>query len=205
MSTKPAKKEYLDKKYHSRDEKGVYVDRVFTLPNVLTLSRLIALPLLLWYVHKIDVHGPIPIFIVGGYMFLSDALDGALAKALGQISLIGAILDPVVDKLIINALAIFFAFKGWIPIWAASVILLRDLALLIFGLRIFVNYGTLVTPVAVGRITPLAWGVVFVTALFGFHTLKWIFIPVAIVLTLTSAFVYYSRYKDLLKQKERSE
>jgi len=195
--------DYLKKKYHDRSEKSVYVDRVLTIPNILTLSRLIALPFLIWSLGRIQDIGVLPAIGIGAFMILTDTLDGVLAKALGQISLVGAVMDPVVDKLVIDTIAIYFAFQGWIPYWAIASILLRDLALILFGLRIFVSYGTLVTPVLVGRITPLFWMAVFVTAIFEMSTLKWILLLPAIVLTLVSGYVYYSRYKDLIKQKER--
>ena len=205
MTEKSSQNHYLDEKYHNRNEKSVYVDKVFTVPNMLTLSRLIALPFLLWSLYRIHDIGPVPAVATGCYMFLSDTLDGVLAKALGQISLVGAVMDPVIDKLIINTVALFLAFQGWVPFWAISVILLRDLALIIFGLRIFLNYGTLVTPVLIGRITPLLWGAVFITAIGEMSTLKWIFIPLAFVFTLFSGYIYYSRYNELIKKKERGE
>jgi phosphatidylglycerophosphate synthase len=196
--------DYLDKKYHSKYEKSVYVDRALTIPNVLTVSRLIVLPFLVWSLNHLDELGPIPTIAMGFYMFLSDVLDGVLAKALGQISLVGAAMDPVVDKITINTIAIAFAFKGWIPLWAIALILLRDLSILIFGMKIFVNYGTLVTPVFWGRITPLAWGAVFISAFADMTILKWIFLSIAMALTIISGIIYYSRYSELITTKQGS-
>lgn len=138
-------------------------------------------------------------------MIISDIADGALAKALKQISLIGAIMDPVVDKIIINSIALSLAFKGWLPFWAAILILARDLGILVFGLRIFINYGTLVTPVILARITPLCWWLVFTFSILDMHGLKWIFLIISSCLTVVSGVIYFTRYKYLLKDKNRGE
>lgn len=195
--------DYLSKKYHSRYEKSVYVDRALTIPNILTISRLIALPFLIYTLNNLDKIGPIPSIAIGAYMFISDVLDGVLAKLLGQISLVGALMDPVVDKIIINTIAIAFAFRGWVPIWAVAIILLRDLGLIVFGMKIFLSYGSLVTPVIWGRITPLTWGAVLIFAFANMVVLKWIFLILAIALTVFSGIVYYRRYNELINKKQR--
>jgi len=195
--------DYFAKDYHRRNDSVVYNDRILTVPNILTLSRLIGLPFLIWFINRIDRFGPVPALILGSCMLLSDILDGILARALRQISLVGAIMDPVVDKLIINSLAVYLVFRGWLPVWAIVVIVLRDLAILVFGLRIFLNYGTLVTPIIIGRITPLTWGIVFIAAIMDIELLKWILLPIAIILTIISGILYYQRYKDLLSQKKQ--
>lgn len=205
MSNLNDRLDYLKKKYHTRYEKSVYVDSAITLPNVLTVSRLIALPFLVYTLNNLDKLGPIPTIVIGAYMFFSDVLDGVLAKTLGQISLVGALMDPVVDKIIINTIAITLAFKGWVPVWAVAVIFIRDLGLIIFGIKIFLSYGALVTPVIWGRITPLAWGAVFICAFANMFMLKWIFLFIAIALTVTSGVVYYSRYHELIKKKQRGD
>ncbi|HDR90729.1 MAG TPA: hypothetical protein ENN75_00615, partial [candidate division Zixibacteria bacterium] len=176
-----------------------------TLPNILTFSRLVALPFLLYTLFDIERLGPVPTIAIGGYMFVSDLLDGVLAKYLGQISLVGAIADPVIDKVVIDAIAITFAIIGWLPIWAVSLIILRDMGIVIFGIKIFMRYGTLVTPVFLGRITPLAWGAVFITAFAYMPILKWIFLSIAMVLTIVSGYLYYSRYSELIAKKERGD
>jgi len=197
------KTEYLSKKYHSRYEKSVYVDKTWTIPNILTFSRLVALPVLVYTLFHLDRLGPIPTIAIGGYMFVSDLLDGVLAKAMGQISIVGAIADPVIDKVVIDTLAVTFAIIGWLPVWAVSLIILRDLGIVAFGVKIYLRYGTLVTPVFLGRITPLAWGAVFITAFAYMDVLKWTFLSIAMVLTVVSGYLYYSRYSELIAKNER--
>jgi len=199
MKKQPKDTEYFAKRFHSKDEKNVYSDRVLTVPNLLTLSRLIALPPLLYFLGYIESFGTAPALALGGWMLLSDLLDGALAKILKQISLVGALMDPVVDKIVINSLAIVLAFKGYVPIWAVIPIFVRDLGILIFGLRVLLDYDKLVTPTFVGRVTPLFWVCTFVMSLLELDIAKWILLGFSIILTLTSGIIYFARYKNLLK------
>ena len=197
--------DYFSTEYHNKTEKSVYSDRILTVPNILTLARLIALPFLIWFLSKIDRFGFLPPIFIGSFMLLADVLDGVLAKALKQISLVGAILDPIVDKLSLITIAVYLALTGWIPLWAAAIILIRDLGILVFGLRIFLNYGTLVTPVFLARVTPLFWTATFAIAIMEYHTIKWILIIFSSALTLASAYIYYKRYEELIKKKKQRE
>lgn len=64
---------------------------------------------------------------------LSDWADGFLARHYNQVTSFGKFFDPIVDKILINSLLIFFAYFGWIPVWITLVLIIRDL--LVDGLR----------------------------------------------------------------------
>ena len=196
-------RDYFGKSYHDTSDRTVYSDRILTIPNLLTISRLFGLPFLLLFIFKIDELGPIPALILGSYMIISDSLDGILAKALNQVSLVGAIMDPVVDKITINAVAVSLAFHGCLPFWAVIVLALRDIGILVFGLRIFINHGILVTPIIWARASALFWGGTLIAAIAHMELVKWILLPIAVVLTIITGIVYCRRYKDLLKMKSR--
>lgn len=205
MIDKNKSAEYFNKRYHSKDELNIYTDRVLTVPNILTLSRLIALPFLLWFLSNIDRFGLAPPMAIGAYMVLTDMFDGALAKALKQISIVGAILDPVVDKLVIDSLAIVLSFNGYIPIWAAVLIFSRDFFILIFGLRIVLDYETLITPAIIGRITPLSWVCTFAVSLLDIPLAGTILLWISVCLTVVSGLIYFVRYRNLLEMKKTKD
>ena len=103
------------------------VNRVWTLPNVLSMVRLAGVPLFLWL-----VLGPEADWLALGVLMLSgitDFLDGYLARRLGQTSVLGQVLDPVADRLYILAVVIGLALRDIIPWWAALSLPLRDLLL----------------------------------------------------------------------------
>lgn len=102
-------------------------NRVWTLPNVLSMVRLAGVPLFLWL-----VLGPEADLLALGVLMLSgitDFLDGYLARRLGQTSVLGQVLDPVADRLYILAVVIGLALRDIVPWWVALSLPLRDLLL----------------------------------------------------------------------------
>ena len=106
---------------------GGWSHEVLTIPNLLSLLRLGLLPVFLWLVLGPEAHGPavVVLMVIG----ISDWLDGALARKLDQTSSLGAVLDPVADRLYILVAVIGLAASGAIPVWLALLLAARDLVL----------------------------------------------------------------------------
>jgi len=100
---------------------------VLTVPNALSILRLALIPVFLWLVLGPEADGA----AVAVLMFLgvSDYLDGYLARLLHQTSALGAILDPVADRLYILAVVVGLGLREIIPLWLAVALPLRDLLL----------------------------------------------------------------------------
>lgn len=106
----------------------VQTDRVLTIPNVLSFLRLLGVPLFLWLILGPQADGwAVVLLIVAG---ITDYLDGRIARATGQISRLGQILDPLADRLYIIATLIGLLLRGIIPWWLVALLLLRDVMLL---------------------------------------------------------------------------
>jgi cardiolipin synthase (CMP-forming) len=106
---------------------GGGADRVFTVPNVLSLLRLAGVPLFLWLLLGPQADGwAIVVLAVGG---ATDWLDGKLARLLDQFSSLGAALDPAVDRLYILAALIALGAREIVPWWAVAVLVGRDVVL----------------------------------------------------------------------------
>ncbi len=102
-------------------------DRVVTLPNALSALRLLGVPLFLYLFLVAEADLPaVAVLVLSGF---SDWLDGRLARAWGQVSRIGQLLDPLADRLYIVAIVAAFAVRGLIPWWFAALLLGRDLVL----------------------------------------------------------------------------
>ena len=100
-------------------------NRVWTLPNVLSMLRLAGVPVFLWLVLGPEEDGwALALLMVSG---LTDFLDGWLARRLNQTTLVGQILDPVADRLYILAVVVGLALRDVIPWWLAVSLPLRDL------------------------------------------------------------------------------
>jgi CDP-diacylglycerol--glycerol-3-phosphate 3-phosphatidyltransferase len=110
-------------------------DRLLTVPNVLSALRLAGVPVFLWLVlgpHK-DGLALILLMVSGA----TDYLDGKLARMLNQVSRLGALLDPLADRLYIASTLIALTIRDIVPLWLLIVLVARDLALLttVPGLR----------------------------------------------------------------------
>jgi cardiolipin synthase len=115
--------------------------RAFALPNLLTYGRIAAVPIVVgcMYLQSILEAGlwlrwvALFVFITAG---LTDVLDGYVARAWGQQSSFGRMLDPIADKLLVSSCLLMLAadgtIRGW-ALWAAIVILCREI--LVSGLR----------------------------------------------------------------------
>ena len=112
---------------------------MLTLPNILTLSRIVAVPLLvalLWWPDW--PAGYLAAYALYCLMGITDYFDGYLARSSGAVSRLGIFLDPIADKIMVAAVILILVHNrdihGWHMI-AALVILLREIA--VSGLREF--------------------------------------------------------------------
>jgi len=102
-------------------------DRIMTIPNAISFARLLLVPLFLWLVLGPEAdEWAFVVLMVSGF---TDYLDGKLARHLDQTSKIGAILDPVADRLFILAVVIGLGLRDIIPLWLAVLLPLRDVFL----------------------------------------------------------------------------
>lgn len=98
--------------------------RIWTVPNVLSMARLAGVPVFLWLVLGPEADAwALGLLMVSG---LTDWLDGYLARRLDQYSQLGEVLDPVADRLYILAVVVGLALRDIIPWWVALVLPLRD-------------------------------------------------------------------------------
>lgn len=112
--------------------------RVLTLPNVLSLLRLLGVPLFLWLLLGPEADlAALGVLVFSGF---SDWLDGKLARAWGQVSRIGQLLDPLADRLYIVAIVVAFTAREIVPWWLAAVLIGRD-AVLALTLPVLRHYG----------------------------------------------------------------
>lgn len=109
-------------------------DRVWTVPNLLSVLRLLGVPLFLWLILQPAFHGPhldgwaILVLALAG---LTDYLDGKIARAFHQTSRIGTLLDPAADRLYILATLVGLAWRDIIPIWLVVILVGRDVLMAI--------------------------------------------------------------------------
>jgi cardiolipin synthase (CMP-forming) len=94
------------------------------LPNLITLGRLLCVPLAIWLILGERYGLAFWVFVAAG---VSDALDGWIAKRWDQPTPLGALLDPIADKALLAAVYITLGFAGELPHWLVILVVLRDL------------------------------------------------------------------------------
>ncbi|KAL5328365.1 hypothetical protein ACEPPN_001864 [Leptodophora sp. 'Broadleaf-Isolate-01'] len=103
-------------------------ENIYTIPNILTFSRLIAAPIV-GYLVLHDHHAwAIGLFAYAG---ITDLVDGWIARRWNLQTVVGTIIDPMADKTLMTILTICLAIKGALPVWLATIILGRDVGLAI--------------------------------------------------------------------------
>jgi cardiolipin synthase len=140
-------------------------DRILTIPNVISFLRIALIPVFVALIVAPDTtFAGLVLFVV---VLATDWVDGAIARATGQVSELGKVLDPVADRLAIAAGLIALVVADAFPLWAALLILVRDLAILVAGTlllvkrraRIEVRYiGKVATFALMTSIGCIAWG-----------------------------------------------
>jgi len=130
---------------------------MWTLPNILTMSRILALPLLgflLWWPDW--AFGYYAAFVLYSLMGITDYFDGMLARSSGAVSKLGIFLDPIADKIMVATVILVLTAQGMLRgpyvgdlhVIAGLIILLREIA--VSGLREFL--GGLQVSVPVSRL-----------------------------------------------------
>lgn len=98
--------------------------QVLTIPNIISIIRLAGVPLFLWLILVPEADGwALAVLFVSG---ISDYADGYLARKLNQTSKLGAVLDPVADRLYILSTVIGLGMRDIIPWWVAIILPARD-------------------------------------------------------------------------------
>lgn len=107
---------------------GLRADAV-NLPNLLTMLRIVMIPLVMFMLWD----GTPKMNFWAGWVYtaatITDALDGWLARRQGLVSLLGKFLDPLADKLIVMATLVLMVGMGRVPAWLVVIILARELSI----------------------------------------------------------------------------
>jgi cardiolipin synthase (CMP-forming) len=166
----------------------------WTLPNIIGYLRLAAIPVfLIWALGSEDgrVTGATLLYL---FITLGDLLDGFLARATGQYSRMGALLDPVVDRMAALAGVIVCWEFDLLPHWALIVLAVRELATLVLA-RMALRSGVDLEISWIGRLSTLfTFGGLFWTLVFdSWITVAMFLIGVALGIIATALYTRASR------------
>ncbi|MCJ1439823.1 MAG: hypothetical protein MMC23_000304 [Stictis urceolatum] len=150
-------------------------ENIYTLPNILTFSRLLAAPAIGYLILHDSPQWALGLFIYAG---ITDLLDGYIARKYSLQTVVGSVIDPMADKALMTIATITLAIQGALPVYLAVVILGRDVGLAISAIyyryislpppKTFARYWDFSLPSAEVRPTEISkWNTFFQLALIG--------------------------------------
>jgi len=95
-----------------------------SLPNLITLARILLVPIVIWAITSGEMQIAFLLFLAAG---VSDAVDGFLAKRFGMATELGAYLDPLADKTMIVSIYVALGIAEAIPRWLVILVVSRDI------------------------------------------------------------------------------
>jgi cardiolipin synthase len=98
-----------------------------TIPNLISVVRLLLVPVFLWLVFGVEEIGWAGVLL--GFIGATDWIDGYLARRLDQVSEVGKFLDPLADRLAVFVAVIAGLIKGVLPAWFAWALILREIVI----------------------------------------------------------------------------
>jgi cardiolipin synthase len=133
--------------------------RLVTVPNLLSLSRLVLLPVVLLLLARNQDVAALAVMVVS---WATDGLDGFLARRLCQVTDLGRVLDHLVDKIWTGAVLVTLVYLRGLPLLIAAAVILRDVLILAGSLVIMRSRGSFVSSDVLGKITGFAFALLVV-------------------------------------------
>lgn len=181
-----------------------------SIPNLISLARLMAVPVMIYLILNGYYFGAFWLFVAAG---VSDAVDGYIAKQLGQATILGSFLDPLADKALLVGVYITLGQENLLPSWLVIMVVFRDLVIIggVVLLHISTN-SVKMKPLIVSKINTAAQIllVAIVLANLAFPELAWsefvlILVYIVTVTTLASGGAYIVRWGRNIEQDNGNE
>jgi len=161
-------------------------ENALNFPNILTISRIVLLPAVVWRFRVGDTMGALWVYLAA---MLTDAFDGMIARRFDQITSLGKLLDPIADKLSLITLLWLFVSDGQIPSSVLGIILVKEAALVAGGIAAL-RRGVVSCALPIGKVTTVLFIVSMAARFLAFRTAADISLSVSLVLSMASFFWY---------------
>ena len=167
------------------------------LPNLITVARLFAIPAAIFAILGREMALAFWIFVAAG---VSDAVDGALARAFRAQTDFGRLLDPTADKALLVSVYAAMAYMSYVPLWLVALVVGRDLLIVGgFAFLRFLSIPVRIQPLLIGKLNTFAQILLAATVLaseafnWGWHGMIAVFIWLVAATTLASGAVYIAQ------------
>ena len=176
-----------------------------TVPNLLTVFRILLVPVLvaalLSGLHSGDLLAGI-VFVVASF---TDALDGWIARRNKSVSTFGKLMDPLADKLLVTSALVSLVSLGRLDAWVAMVIIAREFA--VTGLRqLAMEHGEVIPASSWGKLKTAAQVAMVLALIASDDERLWVQLLVyaTVLITVASAIDYFFNFRALLQTRAAS-
>src|SRR5438105_4547838 len=176
------------------------------VPNLLTLVRILLVPVLVVALLAKTSDGDLLAAIVFAIASLTDAVDGYLARSRNWVTTFGKLMDPIADKLLIIAALVALVSLGRLDAWVAMVIIAREFAVTVLRVAVGTQEGVVIPASPLGKIKT-AFQVAMVIALIAVHGHPvWlqVLIYLTVFVTVLSGADYFFGVRRGLLERERA-
>lgn len=176
------------------------------LPNLITISRLIFLPIIAFYLEKRTPQGDWLALLFIFFAGISDFFDGYCARKMNKESETGKMLDPLMDKLLVGVIMLFLAAHKNLPYWYVSLVIFRDILILIASLYLIKRIGNIAQSNMLGKLTLTSYLIVIMLYTINITPFNNWFMWISVVLIPASTINYFRVNIDhLIKWKRKSK
>jgi CDP-diacylglycerol--glycerol-3-phosphate 3-phosphatidyltransferase len=176
------------------------------VPNVLTVVRILLVPVLVVALLEKTSGGDLLAAIVFAVASLTDAIDGYLARSRNWVTTFGKLMDPIADKLLIIAALVALVSLGRLEAWVAMVIICREFAVTALRLAAGATEGIVIPASSLGKLKT-ATQVAMVLALIAFPDRPgWVtaLVYLTVVITVLSGADYFFGLRRRLSEKAQT-
>ena len=174
-------------------------------PTVLTVLRIILVAPVMILIFIDNLPAQIATIVCFWVASLTDDLDGYLARKNKQVTDLGAFLDPLADKMLINLTFLALVVLNYMPLWMFAVILIRDFA--VDGMRMMAaKSGTVISANIFGKLKTVTQMIAIISILLNrilnlepLTIINIILLYIVVILTVVSGVIYLAKGRKLLK------
>ena len=142
----------------------VRLNDIFLASNLVTLIRIVLVPII--FISLVKETRLLWVFVLAVFFVLSDLLDGYLARKLNQVSDLGKILDPLIDKTGVAVFLVYAVIFRNFPVWAMISVIAKDVLILLGGMVLIRTKKEIPTANLWGKVTLCVWGCVLFSYIF---------------------------------------
>ena len=178
----------------------------FNLPNCISLFRLSLLPVIIFFLYGNTLADRIIAFSIMIFAGILDMVDGIIARRMKMVSDYGTALDPIVDKIMVDVIALFLIFERDMPVFYVASLWIRDIVIVLFGVFLYLKTKLVFPSNRLGKYS----NAVFIVSIGVFtlnfaHQIKIPLVVLGMVMIILSALGYFIQFIQIYSRFVREK